>query len=91
MLEADGLVRRSLEIIKYYKPRMWWVENPRHGNLRWRQVVQGLAYIDLDYCKFSDWGYRKATRFWVPRWLAEKRRHVICGMDCDNLVKDEKG
>ena len=91
MLEADGLVRRSLEIIKYYKPRIWWVENPRHGNLRWRQVVQGLAYIDLDYCKFSDWGYRKATRFWVPRWLAEQRRHVICGMDCENIVKDEKG
>ena len=91
MLEADALVERAKEIVRYYQPRLWWIENPRHGNLRWRQVVKGMAFIDLDYCKFELWGYRKPTRFWVPDWLAKEKKHVICGMDCQNLITDDKG
>ena len=58
---ADALVTRALEIIRYFCPRLWWIENPRGGLLKTRAVVANLPFIDIDYCQFSDWGYQKPT------------------------------
>ena len=91
MLDADKLVARARAIVEYYRPRLWWIENPWYGDLRWRAVVQGLSHVDIDYCKFTTWGYNKPTRFWVPRWLAEERDHVVCRKDCANMLTAEDG
>ena len=48
--QSDALVAKAIEIIQHFKPRLWWVKNPRWGLLRTRAVVQGLPYVDLDYC-----------------------------------------
>ena len=28
------------------------------------RAMRGLQFVDVDYCQFSDWGYRKRTRVW---------------------------
>ena len=61
---ADSLVRRSLEIIGYFQPQVWFIENPETGLLKTRPFMSGLAFTDVDYCSYSDWGYRKRTRLW---------------------------
>ena len=61
---ADSLVLKGLEIIQYLKPKRWYIENPQTGLLKSRPFMKGLAFVDVDYCCFSDWGYRKRTRFW---------------------------
>jgi hypothetical protein len=79
---ADGIVGRTLEIIKELAPRAWLLENPQTGLLKTRKVVEGYPYRDLCYCKYAEgakWNYRKATRLWgvlpafVPRPMCTRR------------------
>ena len=92
MLEADELVAQERRIVDYYRPRVWWIENPRNGNLQWRQVVSGLRHIDIDYCRFTtEWGYNKPTRFWVADWMADQLESVVCRQDCGNIIEDDHG
>ena len=75
---ADRIVQRTLDIIAHLKPRGWLMENPASGYLRTRDVVAGLPFRDVCYCRYSDGinhKYRKHTRLWgvlpgfVPRPL----------------------
>ena len=61
---ADSLVHRSREIIDYFNPPVWFIENPQTGLLKDRPFMQGVPFADVDYCCYCDWGYRKRTRFW---------------------------
>jgi hypothetical protein len=61
---ADSLVLKALEIIEYFKPRFWFLENPQSGLLKTRPFMFEHPYTDVDYCMYSDWGYRKRTRIW---------------------------
>ena len=61
---ADSLVLRSKEIINYYNPRVWFLENPQTGTLKDRPFMVGPPVTDIDYCCYCDWGYRKKTRLW---------------------------
>jgi hypothetical protein len=54
--EADALVKRALDIINYFQPDFWFMENPQRGLLKGRPVVKGLSYVDVDYCQFCTWG-----------------------------------
>ena len=84
--EADELVAKTFEIIDSFKPRLWWVENPRHGLLRHRPVVAGRPYLDADYCCFSGWGYQKPNRIWGSPEVVG-RGDVLCdGKTCPNLL-----
>jgi len=62
---ADSLVITTLDIIKYFNPKLWYIENPQTGLLKEREFMKGLPYTDLDYCRYCDWGYRKRTRIWT--------------------------
>jgi site-specific DNA-cytosine methylase len=66
MKYANRLARKTLEIIQYFKPSMWFVENPRFGLLRNQHFMKNISYIDVDYCRFEDYGYKKPTRIWGP-------------------------
>ena len=80
---ADALVRKAFEIIDYFKPRVWIVENPASGLLPQRMFnirpdIQG--YI-ADYCAYGK-PYRKSTMFWCNLPLKLKR--------CDGAGKCEQ-
>ena len=88
---ADDLVDRVLEIVEYFNPKVWWIENPRNGYLRFRRQVRQLPFVDIDYCRFIEWGYQKPTRFWGSPNLGELP-HVECqGKLCKNIVRTPEG
>lgn len=78
--EADKLVLKSFEIIDYFNPSLWFMENPQTGNLKNRDIMKGKPFYDVDYCMYSDWGYKKRTRVWTNKkdWI---------GKLCDNSGK----
>ena len=58
--KEDVVVKKTLEIIKKFKPKRWFIENPRTGALRSRPFMQSYFYVDLDYCQFN-FLYQKPT------------------------------
>ena len=83
MDEADKLVLKSLEIINYFNPEYWFLENPQTGSLKNRNIMKGLSYYDVDYCMYSDWGYKKRTRIWTNKKNWENK---LCNGKCGNMV-----
>jgi hypothetical protein len=88
LTESDNLVKKVLEIIEYFKPKYWYIENPQTGILKGREFMVDLPYNDIDYCKYG-FDYRKRTRVWNnnPNWTGR----VLCKKDnyCSN--KEENG
>ena len=64
---GDPLVKKALEIIAYFEPELWFMENPQTGNLKNREYMKGIPFYDVSYCMYSDWGYRKHTRIWTNK------------------------
>jgi hypothetical protein len=60
---ADSLVKRTLELIAYFRPSCWWMENPYTGLMRKREVVAGLPFAKVDYCAYGSL-YKKRTALW---------------------------
>ena len=78
---ADALVQKCLDIIAFWRPKYWFIENPQTGLLKSRPVVQGVPYVDLDYCRYGA-PYRKRTRIWTntawtPKPLCTHRGHAM--------------
>ena len=61
---SDAIVQRCLDIIHFWRPRFWVIENPQTGLLKTREVVQKLEFKDVDYCMYGA-PYRKRTRLWT--------------------------
>jgi site-specific DNA-cytosine methylase len=80
--EANAIVKRTIEIIRYFNPRYWTMENPQTGLLKHQSVVAGLPYNDLDYCKYG-MPYRKRTRLWnnIEAWIPKP----LCKKDCGHM------
>jgi site-specific DNA-cytosine methylase len=58
IIEANRIVKKTLEIIDYFKPKYWTIENPQTGLLKKQEFMEGLPYFDIDYCKYG-FNYRK--------------------------------
>ena len=81
---ADSLVRKTLEIIHYFKPKVWGFENPQTGLLKDREVVKGIPFKDVSYCRYG-YPYRKHTRIWTES--AWEPRSVCCkASPCERMV-----
>ena len=50
---SDAIVQKTLEIIDYLKPLLWWLENPGTGLLASRPVVQGVPFKRVTYCSYG--------------------------------------
>lgn len=62
---ADSLVKKSFEIIDYFKPKHWIVENVGTGLLvdRMKDIRPNLDSYLVDYCAYGK-PYRKRTILW---------------------------
>lgn len=80
--EANAIVRRTLDVIEYFAPTYWMMENPQTGLLKSQSVVADLPYNDLDYCKYG-MPYRKRTRLWnnIEAWTPRP----LCRKDCGHM------
>ena len=84
MLEGDKLVKKTLEIINYFNCEYWFMENPQTGKLKDREYMKDIPYYDVDYCKYSDWGYRKRTRIWTNK---KDWNNLMCKKDCGSIIE----
>lgn len=79
---ADSIVERTISIIQYFDPERFFIENPQTGMLKERPFMLGIPFVDVDYCMFSDWGYRKRTRIWTNVAFTD----TLCNKACGNLI-----
>tara|TARA_R110000765_G_scaffold368877_1_gene459092 strand:- start:457 stop:1149 length:693 start_codon:yes stop_codon:yes gene_type:complete len=79
---ADGWVKKVFEIIEYFNVKKWFIENPRTGLLKKREFMEYIPYIDVDYCRYCDWGYRKQTRIWTN---LERFNNKLCNNICGQI------
>ena len=84
-LYSDKLVKKTLEIIDYFNPIYWYIENPQSGELKNRPFMKDIPYYDVDYCMYSDWGYRKRTRIWTNK---KDWNNLLCNKNCGNMSED---
>jgi len=75
MDEANAIVQRTIEIIRYFLPTYWMMENPQTGLLKHQLFMADLPYNDLDYCKYG-MPYRKRTRLWNNMKLGHRGPYV---------------
>jgi len=66
---ADAIVKRTIEIIEYYKPSHWYIENPSDGGLLKHRDFMKPLNIYMHTCCYCMYGciYRKATNIWTNR------------------------
>jgi site-specific DNA-cytosine methylase len=61
--KANEIVLKTLEIISYFNPKYWVIENPQTGLLKKQTFMFDLQFTDIDYCMYG-YSYRKRTRLW---------------------------
>ena len=77
-------LNKSLEIIDYFKPKYFTMENPAYG--RARDFIKDIDNTVIDYCKYG-FPYKKPTRIWNNFNFKGLR----CNNDCEFLVEvDDK-
>jgi hypothetical protein len=80
-------------MIKYFRPKVWVIENPNSGLLKTRDVIANIPYAIGSYCHYGDLGWQKTTRFWTNlasdsakvRNGYDKIELKKCKFDCENL------
>ena len=79
---ANEIVQRTLDILEYFEPKFWILENPQTGLLKDQLMMWGLPFKDVDYCKYG-MPYRKSTRIWnnIFRWEPKP----LCKRDCNSM------
>ena len=82
------MVQRALDIIAYFRPKFWFMENPWSGMLRHRPVVAHLAPPKkTSYCKFG-YPYQKHTAIWTN---ADELELPVCNKDCAHMALSPTG
>ena len=84
--EANQVVQRTLDIIDYFQPKFWFLENPQTGLLKGQPMMQDKPFTDVDYCRYG-MPYRKRTSIWnnLPNWVAKP----VCQRDCDSMLDNQ--
>mgnify|MGYP003632815111 FL=1 len=83
---ANKIVSKTLEIIDYFNPKHYLIENPQTGTLKNQDFMKKFNFYDVDYCKYGH-PIRKRTRIWTNLVGFDPR---ICKRDCDSLQSDGK-
>ena len=80
---ANAFVLKTLEIIEYFSPVFYVIENPATGLLKHQPFMLNKNYKDVDYCKYG-FSYRKRTRLWNN--LVNWEPRALCKKDCGAMV-----
>ena len=80
---ANSIVRKTIEIIDYFQPRVFFIENPQTGLLKEQDFMKDFDYYDVDYCKYG-FEYRKRTRIWTN--LKSWKPRPLCKKDCNGII-----
>jgi hypothetical protein len=67
-------VKKVLEIIEYFQPKRWYIENPYNSAMKNIECMKKLPSFRFDYCRFG-YIYQKPTRIWTNR---TDLTHTIC-------------
>jgi len=81
------MIDKVFEILDYYNPKFWWIENPQTGRMK-DYINDLIPYHDIDYCQYGFF-YQKRTRIWTNINFNPKK----CDKYCHALIeiKVEKG
>ena len=80
---ANKIVLRTIEIINYFNPLLWIIENPQTSKLKDQNFMLKLTnFFDADYCMYGK-PYRKRTRFWTNK---EECNLLLCNKNCGSFV-----
>ena len=74
------IVKCTLDIIKYFKPKYFFIENPR-GKLRKLDVIKGYDKNTVTYCQYGD-TRMKTTDIWNNNIKWKPRPMCKNGMPC---------
>jgi len=80
------MVDKCFEILEYFEPKKWILENPKTGKMKHyieEKYPQYNTFYDIDYCMYSDWGYQKPTRFWTN---IKDFKPKTCNGECGNMI-----
>ena len=50
---ANSFVKKTIEIINYFNPSIWFIENPETGLLKQQDFMKDFDYYDVDYSKYG--------------------------------------
>lgn len=81
IIGANEVVKRTIDIIEYFNPDKWFIENPQTGLLKEQDFMGFLPFVDVDYCKYG-FDYRKRTRIWTNVDYKGK----VCNRDCGKII-----
>ena len=87
------MVDKCFEIIMYFNPEKWILENPTTGKMKHyiaEKYPEFNTFYDVDYCMYSNFGYQKRTRFWTN---IQGFSPLLCNKNCPNMItiKTQKG
>jgi hypothetical protein len=74
------ILRKTEEIIEYFKPSLYFIENPATGTMK--DYIDKPVYT-VDYCKYAEWGYQKRTNVWTNK---KGLKLLTCNKDCKNII-----
>ena len=79
---ANSIVLKTIEIIKYFNPKYFVIENPQTGLLKSQEFMNEFDFKDVDYCKYG-FKYKKRTRLWniITNWTPRD----LCNRDCGQI------
>lgn len=88
-------ILRTLEIIEYFNPKMWFIENPLYSKI-WDYVPKKYNNVNIDYCMFG-YDYKKPTKILtnvkIPsvRCKIKGKHKYKIGMTAESGRKDKSG
>lgn len=73
------ILNKTLEIIKYFDPKYFTIENPQTGDMK--KYITDISFTDVDYCMYG-LPYKKTTRIWNNfNFVGEK-----CNKNCGSFI-----
>ena len=87
LVTANAIVKKVIEIISYFRPKTYCIENPWCGMLKEQDYMFMLPMVRADYCMYNTlpddvYLYQKKSAFWVNNIKVLADPPKICDGAC---------